>query len=229
MSLLTWLTRKSAVSAAPDAPSSDLGQLDATLPIAHAPAVRTKPDADAPHSKRKALRMEQRELLYAVVRECMTKSGILSSSYKFKVLSLDSRGKDYLVMVDLPPANMAHPHRLVDIEGLIARHAKALHDILVTAVYWRVNDQVSTEVSPQEALLDATSNALVAVEPPTRQQHVEAFKQSFAANEMNHAPTVARSAVNFVSTQQASTTDFADTEIEEPHSPMSRTQYGDLN
>ena len=51
---------------------------------------------------RKSMRLERRELLYAVVRESMARVGMLSSSYKYKVLSLDSRGKQYLIMMDLP-------------------------------------------------------------------------------------------------------------------------------
>jgi hypothetical protein len=45
--------------------------------------------------------LESRKLLYAEVRESMTRAGILSSSYKFKVLSLDSRSDQYLIMMDL--------------------------------------------------------------------------------------------------------------------------------
>jgi hypothetical protein len=218
MSMFNWLKRKSTPPASLDAQNSDLGQLDATVPIAHAEAMRTKPDTDAPPSKRKALRLEQRELLYIVVRECMNKSGILSSGYKFKVLSLDSRGKEYLVMVDLQPAHMAHPNRLVDIEGLIARHAKALHDILVTAVYWRVNDQVSAEIAPE----------VVVEEPTSRQQHLEAFKESFAANEANNSRHAQHLPFDPEQGHPQAAPDFADTEIEEPHSPIGKTQYGNL-
>ena len=45
--------------------------------------------------------MARRELLYAVVRDAMTRAGVLSAGYKFKVLSLDARGRQFLVMVDL--------------------------------------------------------------------------------------------------------------------------------
>jgi hypothetical protein len=221
MSFFTWLTRKSAGSAPIDAQSTGLGQLDATMPISYAATARTKSNLDAPHSKRKVVRLEQRELLYAVVRECMTKSGILSSSYKFKVLSLDSRGKAYLVMVDLPPAHMAHPLRLVEIESLIARHAKAMHDILVTAVYWRVNERANVTAAGA-AMTAATSS-------PSRQQQIEAFKKSFAANETNPPPTIAAPATKPFLEQQTQSADFEDTEIEDFHSPMSGTQYGDLN
>lgn len=221
MSIFTWLTRKSTVSAPIEAQSTGLGQIDATLPMSHTAAVRTKPDPEVPHSKRKVVRLEQRELLYAVVRECMTKSGILSSSYKFKVLSLDSRGKAYMVMVDLPSNHMAHPLRLVDLEGLIARHAKAMHGILVTAVYWRVNERANATA--------AIASMTAAQSTPSRQQQIEAFKKSFAANEVNQLPTIAAPTAKLLLGQQPQNEAFEDTEIEDFHSPMSGTQYGDLN
>ena len=49
-------------------------------------------------ANRKHERLERRELLYAVVREAMIQGRVLSSSYKFKVLSLDARGRQYLMM-----------------------------------------------------------------------------------------------------------------------------------
>ena len=87
--------------------------------------------------------LERRELLYAVVRESMTRAGLLSSSYKFKVLSLDSRGRQYLIMMDMARPNISDAQRLSDIEIHIAKVAKSRHDILVTAVYWRVNEHVT--------------------------------------------------------------------------------------
>jgi hypothetical protein len=53
--------------------------------------------------------MERREMLYAVVREAMVRAGVLSSTYKFKVLSLDPRGRQFMVMVDLATAPRATP------------------------------------------------------------------------------------------------------------------------
>ena len=70
-----------------------------------------------------------RELLYTVVREAMNKMGVLSSSYKFKVLSLDSRGRQYLVMMDVQRLQTGEVGRLAEIETLIAQTAKARHDM----------------------------------------------------------------------------------------------------
>jgi hypothetical protein len=87
--------------------------------------------------------MERRELLYALVREAMVRAGVLSSSYKFKVLSLDPRGGQFMVMVDLARGAASDTTRLAEIEAMIAQSAKARYDILVSAVYWRANEHVA--------------------------------------------------------------------------------------
>lgn len=85
-------------------------------------------------------------MLYTIVRECMAQAGMLSASYKFKVLSLDARGREYLVMVDLPSTYHGETGRLTVIEGLIARSAKIRHGILVGAVYWRHHEPLAPGV-----------------------------------------------------------------------------------
>ncbi len=98
------------------------------------------PTQDEQSLDRKALRLERRELLYAVVRESMARVGILSSSYKYKVLSLDSRGKQYLIMMDLPKEMAEHIDQLAEIEGIVIQNARMRHKIDVAAVYWRINE-----------------------------------------------------------------------------------------
>jgi len=93
-------------------------------------------------SDRRSLRLERRELLYSVVRESMSRIGILSSSYKFKVLSLDPRGRQYMIMMDLHKDLVIDPSQLGEIESVVAQNAKARHDIVVTAVYWRINEPI---------------------------------------------------------------------------------------
>jgi hypothetical protein len=108
-------------------------------------------ESDSPASasaRRKAERAARRELLYTVVREAMVRAGVLSASYKFKVLSLDTEGRQFLIMMDLSESAGGDPGSLSEIEALIAQSAKARHNLLVTAVYWRVNDGVS--VGPAE-------------------------------------------------------------------------------
>lgn len=109
--------------------------------------------------------MERREALYVVVRDAMVRAGVLSASYKFKVLALDPRGQQFLVMMDLAREYGCEAARLSEIEGLIARTAKTRHEVTVTAVYWRINDQISAHIpqkgaSPQGASLPLTPTAL---------------------------------------------------------------------
>lgn len=154
MSLFAWLLgrktpRRAAAASVP--PSTDKGRpvaakrsQKAWVDVGQAPAqgaVRHKTD-------HKAERLQQRELLYAVVRDTMVRVGVLSSRYKFKVLSLDSHGRQFMVMMDVAPEVAADSVRLSEIEVLLAQTAKARHQILVTSVYWRANNQVSTGVLP---------------------------------------------------------------------------------
>jgi hypothetical protein len=120
-------------------PSSGLSRLDSTRPV-HGAA---RDHAPAQPANRKQERMARRELLYLVVREAMVRAGVLSSAYKFKVLSLDARGRQFLVMVDLAQRGRNDMAKLAEIEALVAQSAKYRYDILVTAVYWRTNEHVA--------------------------------------------------------------------------------------
>ena len=88
-------------------------------------------------------RMERREWLYSVVREAMLHAGVLTASFKFKVLALDERGRQFLVMVDLAPQLGGDTSRLSKIESQIIQTAKARYDLVITAVYWRTNEHVA--------------------------------------------------------------------------------------
>ena len=141
MSFLSWFAKKEATPASVPEQNSDLGHADATLPTnrhTHQPPEHANESGD-----RRSERLERRELLYGVVRESMTAAGVLSSTYQFKVLSLDSSGRKYVIMVDMPHEYLASPAQFAAIEGVIARGAKDRYDILVTAVYWRINELVS--------------------------------------------------------------------------------------
>ena len=138
MSLFSWLFQTQATP--PAVESSGLSRMEATRP-----ALRGKqgPFSNAQPANRKSERMARRELLYSVVRESMMRAGVLSASYKFKVLSLDGRGRQFMVMVDLARDCGSETARLAEIEALIAQAAKSRHDIIVSAVYWRMNEHVA--------------------------------------------------------------------------------------
>ncbi|MDF1486320.1 hypothetical protein PY257_14230 [Ramlibacter sp. H39-3-26] len=162
MSLLSWLWGgKRALKASHGLDPSGLSTAEATRPLA--PGSHGKAWADAgtaDHAaNRKAERMERRELLYAVVRDTMTRAGVLSASYKFKVLSLDAHGQQFLVMMDLGSEYGGDTARLSEIEVLMAQTAKARHDILVTAVYWRNNDHVAVGNPQKRAVPGAAAAA----------------------------------------------------------------------
>jgi len=174
MSLFSWFSRKPA-PAKPRAAAepSGLFNADATVPLQTGrqgkPLVEPQPPEHA--ANRKNERMERRELLYTVVRDAMVRAGVLSASYKFKVLSLDQRGRQFLVMMDLAREYGGETVRLSEIEALIAQTAKTRYDILVTAVYWRINDHVAVGipqkgVAPQGAALPLQAVSTAVRRPP---------------------------------------------------------------
>ena len=103
--------------------------------------------SSAASARRKADRGARRELLYTVVRETMVRAGVLTASYKFKVLSLDGDGRQFLIMIDLARGVGGDAKQLAEIEALIAQSAKSRHELLVTAVYWRLTEQMSVGLS----------------------------------------------------------------------------------
>jgi hypothetical protein len=154
MSFLGWLFPAQKRSPA-SAESSGLSRMEPTRPVNRASG---KDAANGQPANRKGERMARRELLYSVVRDAMMRAGVLSASYKFKVLSLDGRGRQFLVMVDLARNSTADPTRLAEIEALIAQGAKSRHDILVTAVYWRTNEHVAVG-DPTQKVREAAADS----------------------------------------------------------------------
>lgn len=143
MSLFSWLSpAKKSRSAPPE--SSGLSRMDSTKPY---PSRQGHEGANGQPANRKSERIARRELLYQVVREAMTKAGVLSASYKFKVLSLDPKGQQFLVMVDLAREYGTGTSSLAEIEAMVAQAAKARFGIVVTAVYWRMNEHVAVGIN----------------------------------------------------------------------------------
>lgn len=257
MSILSWFTRKPASAGARNLDPSGLLNADATVPLVPGRNGRQMPEsAPADHAaNRKSERMERRELLYTVVRDAMVRAGVLSASYKFKVLSLDQRGSQFLVMMDLAREFGGDTARLSEIEALIAQTAKSRYDIAVTAVYWRINDHVAVGI-PQKAVIASqptpanssvapllrsapaagvaatAATAGMAVRPkpfdPIADDEVAAFKKALGTTAR---PSVSGVAVRTGPIRTRGREDFADTEMSpnEARGPdLSGTQYGDL-
>jgi hypothetical protein len=138
MSFLSWFSSRKQEPQHSVMPTSGLSRLESTKAFNAA-----RQPAAAQPANRKHERLARRELLYAVVREAMVRAGVLSSNYKFKVLSLDPRGRQFMVMVDLAQGSSSDTSRLAEIEAMIAQSAKARCDIQITAVYWRTNEHVA--------------------------------------------------------------------------------------
>ena len=200
---------------------------------------------------RKTARLERRQLLYGVVRDSMISAGVLASSYKFKVLSLDAAGRQYLVMMDLTDKVASDTALLGKIEALMVQSAKMRHDILVTAVYWRVSDHI-LQASPSgqpvhmSQLGRQTSESKAASQPevcamahqqlprfqPLQQDEVAAFKRALASAGAPMALSASGKIVTSGRRNPAPLEEFEDTQMvdqDERASPLGVTQYGELH
>ena len=158
MSLFRWFSRGSRQDGGTQAP-------------------RHEDESGARQTQRRE-RSARREQLHVIVREAMVRVGILSAGYKFKVLSLDSSGQRFVVMVDLAPAYAADASQQRSIEALIAELARTRMEAGVHAVYWRVNGQIQAAPVPNFAVpLGAPVAAPV---PAQRQVPVAAAQPAFA-------------------------------------------------
>ncbi|HEY8907671.1 MAG TPA: hypothetical protein VIM63_16725, partial [Rhodoferax sp.] len=130
MSLFSWLFSK------PASPSS----FSVTGEPANGAPSGSVPDQAPidPLGDLKHQRHERREHLYDVVRSVMLRSEVLASQYKFKVLSLDARGRQFLVMIDLMGDEVLAPARWPAVEQLMSMTAAQRHDLQIKAVYWRL-------------------------------------------------------------------------------------------
>jgi hypothetical protein len=217
---------------------------------------RLSPEHPAPADSGKLKRHARREQLYVAIREAMTRSGVLSASYKFKVLSLDQSGNEFLVMMDLAKAFGGTPEQLGGIEASITQQAKARFEISVPAVYWRLDEAVVVKQAPtipqavQAPVVQAPAvvhaEANVETRPPVKPaapryepiqaDEVAAFKQALVAASAQGPAVAPEKGVKVHSGARSRSytllTGFEDTEMppEFNTSPaLSSTQYGDLN
>jgi hypothetical protein len=154
-------------------------------------------------SPRRGRRILRREQLFSVVRESMIRGGVLSTSYDFKVLTLDANGDGFLVLVDLAlPANVMPDEYLLEIERWIQASAQSRHSMTVPSVYWRrkaVHDQrgmalkaaVAAQTRREVAPASQAPSPTAIPSPPVGQPYgraqpveadeVEAFRQALQA------------------------------------------------
>jgi hypothetical protein len=89
------------------------------------------------HSRRRSDRAARRDLLQAVVREALADLGVLSLHYKFKVMSVDQEGTQFVVLVDLSLAFSADIPLLKKMEMAIIHRALSQRQLTINAVFWR--------------------------------------------------------------------------------------------
>lgn len=233
MSFLRWFSAKPRqVRSASSAAATQGDKSAISLPG------RLTPEAGAPEDERKVKRHARREQMYVAIREAMIRAGVLSASYKFKVLSLDQGGEEFLVMMDLE-RGVAHPApQLPSFEALIVQSAKLRFEITVTAVYWRLHDAASIGKPASQAAANPASRQPLKPVPPRHQpiqaDEVAAFQQALQAASARRPAAVAEQGVKMRSGLRLSGPrfdDFEDTEVTESASSsvLSNTQYGELN
>ena len=240
MSLFSWLFSKSAPPASSSLPVDPArGTVPGSAPD-HAPV---DPLADLKHQ-----RHERREHLYDVVRSVMLRSEVLASNYKFKVLSLDARGRQFLVMIDLLGEEVLAPGRWSAVEQLMAMTAAQRHDLQIKAVYWRLASPAVGAVPVSAAASHAPANVAAAASvaqtseaatgrrhayDPIDQDEVMAFKKAIMLStppEESHVES--GQMVTSGPRKPAPPPGYEDTQLLEPDdagSPLSRTQFGGLD
>lgn len=214
MSLLRWLQAKKSDSGPNGArakPRRSFGQT--TLPLI---------------SPRRGRRLLRREQLFSVVRESLIRAGVLSSSYEFKVLALDSNGDAFLVLLNIAlPADVMPDEYLLEIERWIQNSAKSRHSMQVQAVYWRreaAHDERAIALKASVAAQtrrEAAAHGVPAAQPvighvrPMPVEEVAAFRQALESPAM----PVHRMDPPDAHRQAAMDSDFSE---------LSETQYGKL-
>jgi hypothetical protein len=230
MSFFNWFSNKSQ-------PTKPVAHVDGRHPDAGGAGSALAEHQRLAIEGSKLKRHARREQLYVAIREAMTRGGVLSASYKFKVLSLDQPGNEFLIMLDLGKDFDGAPEQLGAIEALIVQNAKARFEITVPAVYWRMDAATAVKPQPRPADANVSEHALHprgrGAYEPIRSEEVTAFKQALLAASA-HGPTASSESGSKSSSSARSytlLTGFEDTEVAEPASvpALSPTQYGDLN
>jgi hypothetical protein len=198
-----------------------------------------EPDSDqrSEHSKARHLRRDQ---VFVAIREAMTRTGILPANYKFKVLSEDPQGNDFMVMMSLVVVAGEPLPPLGEMEASVMESALVRFQIIVSAVYWRI-----TELAPAAKFIPPVTVGRTAAQPvpvtqPAPPGKLKSPHETIAADEVMafQQALLAASAQGQTMPQEKSSLrprfnqpkDFQDTEmVDSSVAPvLSKTQYGDL-
>lgn len=237
MSFFNWFSGKSRQVSSTGDLRAKQALMNRDKSLATSPQ-RATPEPGSQEHKRKLERYARREQLYVAIREAMTRAGILSASYKFKVLSLDRRDSEFLVMMDLGAVAGDLTVKTGEIETLVVHNAKARFDITVSAVYWRLSETIAASklprYSPEDSIVVKSESKAVTPHESIEADEMAAFQRALLGGH-------GASAVDLIAEPDSKgrrRKDFRSrstkpeyTEASDSVSPrsLSGTQYGDLN
>ena len=171
-----------------------------------------------------------RDQLYEVIREVMTRSGVLSASFKFKVLCLNKQASNYLVMIDLSGVTTDSAFRPAETEARMLQRAMKRHNISISAVYWRLNAMAAISKVPERSASHC-DDSIGRVQPEeTRASHNTLFAVvTPAAMESAARQTDMKLRSGLRASRHLH--DFEETEVTSSGSypALSATQYGELH
>jgi hypothetical protein len=236
MSIFNWFSRHPQTKAAPEEQNRPVASQKKSAAFQESDG-----DQRSDHSKARHLRRDQ---VFVAIREAMTRTGILSTNYKFKVLSEDTQGKDFLVMMSLVTTAGEPFPDLTEMEASIMDSAKVRYDIVVSAVYWRITEVAAAAkfVPPPTAAVRAAAQPVHPAHPtqPAKPKsahetieagEVLAFQQALLAASAQSEPSEKGPRRKPQPRAPNRMRDFQDTEMSESTTPavVSKTQYGELN
>jgi hypothetical protein len=104
-------------------------------------------------SRPRAFSPTRREKITKIVANLLSRSGIEAQHYKLILLTLDAKGYEYLVMLDLAREHIAFSSTLRQIEQHIIKESMNQFEIVVRAVYWQFNSHESATVDLPRAFM----------------------------------------------------------------------------
>lgn len=114
----------------------------------------------------------RRDVLYEAIKVTMQAHGILSASYRFRVVRGDKRGHQYMVMIDLSTDFLhnreGQPAALSALGSALAKTAAARCGVLVTGVYWQVNEEIRGFEASRPGVAPVAATAAAAAPSPRK-------------------------------------------------------------
>lgn len=116
---------------------------------AHAPLPQAA-SASLKHLQEEAnQRNDLRDLLNGIVRETMIGSEVLSSNYKYKVLTADGKGLRHTIMIEIAPPYGLDSALLLRLEETMVRRSFSMAKMTVD-VFWRCTSAFLSPAAPRE-------------------------------------------------------------------------------